>query len=206
MSAEHYRFPFFIIFRPFQGFWDLKYEKMGNVKIAIVIVFLMALTSIIQRQFAGFLVNYNNLRELNSLDELQFVVLPFFLWCVANWSLTTLMDGEGTFKEIVMAAGYALLPMIVINLPLTLFSNVINLEESAFYYFFQSVGFVWFVWLLFVGTMTIHQYTVTKTVVTMLLTLVVMGIIVFLGLLVFSLVQQIVAFVYTVYQELQLRR
>jgi hypothetical protein len=194
-----------VAFHPFDGFWDLKYENKGKLRIALVILFAVTVTMILKRQYAGYVVNYNYPLDLNSIDELKYIVLPFLLWCVANWSLTTLMDGEGKFQEIVIATGYALLPLILIYVPNMLLSNVITLREASFYYLLESVAMIWFVWLLFIGTMTVHQYTVTKTIMTMLLTVVVMGVIIFLGLLFFSLIQQIVSFVYTIYQELSLR-
>lgn len=194
-----------VAFHPFDGFWDLKYENKGKLRIALFILFAVTVTMILKRQYAGYIVNFNHPLELNSIDELKYIVLPFLLWCIANWSLTTLMDGEGKFKEIVIATGYAMLPLILVYLPNMLLSNVITLREASFYYLLESAAAIWFVWLLFVGTMTIHQYTVTKTVFTTLLTVVVMGVIIFLGLLFFSLIQQIVSFVYTIYQELSLR-
>jgi hypothetical protein len=199
------RFPFYLIVHPFNGYWELKYEEKGFLRVSLAILLLYAFTSVLQRQYSGFVVNYNKLNELNSVKEVAYIVLPFILWSVSNWSLTTLMGGEGKFREIVIATGYALLPPILINLPMIMFSNVITREESSFYYFFLSVSSLWFLYLLFVGTMTIHQYTVTKTLVTIGLTLVVMGIIIFLGLLFFSLVQQVVNFCTTIYQELVLR-
>ncbi|WP_028609008.1 Yip1 family protein [Paenibacillus harenae] len=194
-----------VAFHPFDGFWDLKYENKGKLRIALAILFGVTVMMILKRQYAGYVVNYNYPLDLNSIDELKYIVLPFLLWCVANWSLTTLMDGEGKFKEIVIATGYAMLPLILIYLPNILLSNVITLREASFYFLLESVATLWFVWLLFIGTMTVHQYTVMKTIMTMLLTVVVMGIIIFLGLLFFSLIQQIVSFVYTIYQELSLR-
>lgn len=194
-----------VAFHPFDGFWDLKYENRGRLRIALTILLAVTVTMIIKRQYAGYVVNYNHPLKLNSFDELKFIVLPFLLWCIANWSLTTLMDGEGKFKEIMIATGYAMLPFIVVSLPNILLSNVITLREASFYYLLDTIASLWFVWLLFVGTMTVHQYTVTKTIVTMFLTLVVMGVMIFLGLLFFSLIQQIVSFVYTIYQEFSLR-
>ncbi|CAM4364314.1 YIP1 family protein [Paenibacillus alkaliterrae] len=199
------RYSLHVAFHPFDGFWDLKYENKGKLRIALIILFAVTVTMILKRQYAGYVVNYNHPLELNSIDELKYIVLPFLLWCVANWSLTTLMDGEGKFKEIVIATGYAMLPLILIYLPNMVLSNVISLREASFYYLLESAAGLWFVWLLFIGTMTVHQYTVTKTILTMLLTVVVMGVIIFLGLLFFSLIQQIVSFVYTIYQELSLR-
>jgi hypothetical protein len=191
---------------PFDGFWDLKYENKGKLRIAILMVFIVTVTMILKRQYVGYVVNYNYPLSLNSINELKYIVLPFLLWCIANWSLTTLMDGEGKFIEIVIATGYAMIPLVLVTIPNILLSNVITLREASFYYLLDSFALLWFLWLLFIGTMTVHQYTVTKTIATMLLTLVVMGIIIFLGLLFFNLIQQVISFIYTIYQELSLRR
>ncbi|GBF72427.1 YIP1 family protein [Paenibacillus sp. 598K] len=200
------RYTLHVAFHPFDGFWDLKYEERGRLRMALFILLGVTVTMILKRQFSGYVVNFNHPLSLNSINELKYIVFPFLLWCVANWSLTTLMDGEGKFREIVIATGYAMLPLILVYVPNLLLSNVITLREASFYYLLESVAYLWFLWLLFVGTMTVHQYTVMKTITTMLLTLVVMGVMIFLGLLFFSLIQQFVSFVYTVYQELALRR
>lgn len=205
VKQDFIKFPLHLIVHPFDGFWDLKYEGKGRMKVALTVLLLVIITMIVQKQFSGFLVNYNDPRYLNSMDELKYIVLPFFLWCISNWSITTLMEGEGKFKEIVMATAYALIPLVLIYLPTTLVSNFMANEETAFYYLLNVVASIWFIYLLFIGTMTVHQYTASKTIMTMLLTVVVMGIIVFLGTLMFSLVQQIFEFVYNVYKEIIFR-
>jgi hypothetical protein len=183
----------------------MKYEGKGRVNIALIILGLLVITVILQRQYAGFLVNFNDPRTLNSLNDLSFTVLPFFLFCVANWSVTTLMDGEGKFKEIVMASGYALLPLVLINLPLTFISRFLTQEETAFYYLINSFAAFWFLYLLFIGIMTVHQFTVAKTVVALLLTVIAMGIVVFLGMLAISMATQIYYFILNIYRELLFR-
>lgn len=205
MKPEHYKFPFRVILHPFDGFWDLKYEGKGKVRVAMIILALLVLNVILQRQFAGFLVNFNDPRYLNSLDDIQYTILPFFLFCIANWSITTLMEGEGKFKEIVMATGYAMLPIVLINLPLTYISRFMTLGETPFYYLLNSFAVLWFLYLLFVGIMTVHQYTPARTVFTLALTVVAMGIVVFLGSLAFSMAVQIYYFVLNVYRELIFR-
>lgn len=197
--------PFYTMIHPFNGFWEMKYENKGRLKVALGILFLLVIGTIVKRQYNGFVINFNNPDQLNSLDELIFIILPFLLWCVANWSLTTLMDGEGKFKEIVMATAYALLPLAIVYIPQVLYSNVITSDESSFYYMLEAVAVVWSLWLLFTGTMTVHQYTPGKTVATMLLTLVVMGIIIFLGVLFFSMLQQMISFVVSIYREISFR-
>ncbi|MFD0712244.1 YIP1 family protein [Paenibacillus sp. GCM10027626] len=199
------RYSIYNAFHPFKGFWELKYEKRGRLWFVFALLGVLTLTFIVKRQYAGFVVNYNQTDKLNSLMEVLYVLLPFFLWCVANWALTTLMEGEGTFRDILMATGYALIPVLVIYIPQILFSQVITEQEAAFYYFFETAAYVWSAGLLFVGMMTIHQYSASKTILTMLLTLLVMGIIIFLGLLFFTFIQQIINFVTTIYEEVAYR-
>ena len=88
MKPEHYKFPFHVMLHPFDGFWDLKYDDKGKVRVAAIIVALLVLSTVLQRQFAGFMVNYNDPRYLNSFDDLLYTVMPFLLFCIANWSIT----------------------------------------------------------------------------------------------------------------------
>ncbi|MCL6457095.1 MAG: YIP1 family protein [Gorillibacterium sp.] len=205
MKQDFIKFPLHVIVHPFDGFWDMKYEGKGKLRVAFAVLFLLVITIILQKQFAGFLVNFNDPRQLNSVSELIYIVLPFFLWCIANWSITTLMDGEGKLIEIMNATAYALIPLILIYLPMTFASRFMVQEETAFYYLLNTFATIWFIGLLFVGIMTVHQYTVAKTILTMFLTILVMLIIVFLGSLLFSMMQQIYEFIINVYREIIFR-
>ncbi len=40
-------------------------------------------------------------------------VVLFIIWCIANWCLTTLMDGKGKFNHIYMATAYAFTPYVL---------------------------------------------------------------------------------------------
>ncbi len=205
MKQNFLKFPLHIVLHPFDGFWDMKFEGKGKVRTALTILALLVLTVILQNQYAGFLVNFIDPRTLNSFNDLQFTVLPFFLFCIANWSITTLMEGEGKFKEIVMAAGYSLLPIVLINLPMTFVSRFLAQDETAFYWLMNNLGAIWFIFLLFVGIMTVHQYTPAKTVLTLFLTVVAMCFVVFLGTLAYSLGLQIYWFIYDIYREIIFR-
>lgn len=66
----------------------------GSVGLSILFVFLFAVCFSANRQYAGFVVNNVNPMEINSLAEICAVFLLFFLFCVGNWSITCLMDGE----------------------------------------------------------------------------------------------------------------
>lgn len=207
LNKELVKFPFHLIVHPFNGYWDLKYDRgqRFNLIVSYAVLLMLAVTNILSAQYSGFLVNLYNPNYMNSLMEVVYVVVPVLFWCVANWSLTTLMDGEGKFVEIFTSTCYALIPIVVINFPWIWLSKVISLQETSFYYFSNAVAVLWFLFLLFVGNMTVHQFSAGKTLGIMALTVVAMGFMAFIGLLFFSLVQQIVAFISVIYQELVMR-
>jgi hypothetical protein len=205
VKQDYIKFPLHLIFHPIDAYWDLKSDNRGRMLVAFLALALTIIMMTLQKQYAGFLVNFTDPRSINSIVEIATVAVPFFLWCIANWSVTTLMEGEGKFREIFLATGYSLIPVILIYAPMIVISRFMVQEETAFYYLFNSIAFFWFLLLLFIGTMTVHQYTVFKTIITMLLTLIVMGIIVFLGALVFSMLQQLYEFGYNIYRELIFR-
>ena len=143
------KYSFTLIFHPFDGFWDLKHEKRGSVAAALVIVALLCVQQVFKTQFTGFIYNpYYDGVSLNVFKECAIVIATFFLWCIANWSLTTLMDGEGTFGDIVMASGYAMTPFFLIGFPLIFLSNIMSEDFEAFYYLLFYISRVYL--LLFI--------------------------------------------------------
>jgi len=194
-----------VIFHPCDGFWDLKHEKRGTMGAALTIVGLVALTYVVMRQYTGFIFNPRDLSRLNVLVELLSVLVPFFLWAVVNWALTTLMDGKGTLRDIIIATAYALVPFVLINLPLTLVSNYLTMEEGTFYHFFRIAAALWTAYLIFIGMAVTHDYEKGKNFWTCLLTIVGIGVVLFIGLLFIHVINVVVGFISSVYAELVLR-
>ena len=173
--------------------------------MAIAFVLLTILTLTIEKQSTGFLFNHNRLSELNVLVDIITVAMVYVLWCVANWCTTSLMEGKGRMQDILTAVGYSLLPIILIRLPMVLMSHAITTNEGSFYYVLGTISYLWAGFLIFTGTMVIHQYSVGKTVTTCIVTIVGMGIIMFIGLLFFNVIQQMMTFATTIYKELRFR-
>lgn len=200
------RYSLYLIFHPFDGFWDLKHEHRGSRKAASLIILALVINSILKTQFTGFLYDpYNDGISLNVFSEFTTVVGTFLLWCIANWCLTTLMDGEGTFGDIYLVSAYALVPMVLIGIPLTFLSNIMTIELEAFYTLINMVSLLWSGLLMMSGLMVVHQYTLGKTVLTSIMIVVAMMVIIFLGLLFFNLISQLVGFVVEMYWEVSMR-
>ena len=129
----------------------------------------------------------------------------FVLFVVANWAVCTLLDGKGTFKDIISTAAYSLIPYLVtqiIKIPLT---NVLVPSESVFIELITIIGLLWSIALLLVGMLTIHEFSFGKTVWSLILTLAGMVAMVFLAVLLFSLMRQVYSFVASVWKEIEFR-
>lgn len=199
------KYAFYIIFHPFDGFWDMHHEKRGNAKAASVIYALLAFLFIVRLQFTGFLFGPLGDKEFNVLFTIGSVLIPAGLWCVCNWSITTLFNGDGKPITIYTATAYAMVPYILLNIPVIILSNFFILEEGVLLSVLSGLAVVWCGFLLFAAMLTVHQYTIGRTVVTMFATVLGAGIVLFIVMLVFSLLQQLAMFVISVYQEIVTR-
>jgi hypothetical protein len=133
------------------------------------------------------------------------ILLPIFLWVVANWCLTTLFDGEGSMRDIYIATCYSLFPLPAFLVLTTVLSNIVTVQESSLLTLAMGIAYFWVGFLLFFGTMVIHDYSLFKNVLTTLATIVGMAFIMFLGVLFSSLLGKIVTFIYSIVVELSYR-
>ncbi len=199
------RYSLHCIVRPFDGFWDLSHEKRGTVAAANTIVILVLFTNLIKLGFTSFIFAPVNWDEVNLVMEMMSFLLPFAVYCVANWCLTTLFEGKGTLKDIYMGTAYAMTPYVLIQLPLVVLSNFVTEEEGAFYTYFGMFALIWSGFLIVASVMQIHDFLVGKALASLLFTLVGMLVIVFLLVLFFSLISDGFSYFYSIYKEIVYR-
>ncbi len=202
---EKVKFAFHILTHPFDGFYDMKREKKGSLAMALLLFLLTIVTRILSKQMMAFLFNPDKFAPFDVIFEINKLLILFVVFCIANWSVTTLMQGEGTFKDIVMTTGYACLPMVLIPLPVAIISNIAAYTEEIYLTTANTVAVIWFGVLLFIGIMTVHQYSLSRMVGTTVVTVVAMMAIIFICLLFFNLFSQLFGFVFSVYKEIALR-
>lgn len=200
-------YAFYILTHPFDGFFDLKNDpKRRNVPGAVFLFIVLALTSILKRQLTGYLFTEPFAQlNLDVLYEITIAVLPYILFVISNWCFTSLMDGDGKLSDIFMATAYATLPMSICNIISIPISNFVSLSESGVYTFIVAFGYVWAYAMVFLGMITIHQYSVKKGIATVILTIVGMAVIAFVLVLIFFLVQQVMGFIVSFYTEASFR-
>lgn len=200
-----YAFPLYTLFHPTDGFSQFKFRKIQSMRLSAIIVFAWIVGMTLNFFYTGFSFNENRAMDYNVWINLMQTLGVFLLFVIANWAVSTLIDGKGTMSEIIATTSYALIPYIVsiyINLGL---SNILCQTESVFIGMVSTIGLLWSALILICGMYSIHQYTFLKTLLALVLTVVGMLIIVFLLILFFGLLQQCWTFIVSFVKEAELR-
>ena len=202
--GQEIAYGFHIILHPFDGFWDLKHEKRGSVRGAIFFILLTIATFYYQAIGQGYLLD-TKASMASVWAQIFGVLVPLFLFVLANWCLTTLFEGEGSFKDIFVACSYSLLPIPMLIVPVTIYSNFCISTEVDIIGFISTFAFIWLGLLVFFGTMVTHDYPMGKNVITVLGTIVGMVFIMFVAVLFTTLVGKIVGLITNIVDEIQYR-
>lgn len=197
-------YSFHLVYHPFDGFWDLKHEKRGSLRAALTLLGIVILCFFYQAVGTGYLLNPKDTYSTIFVQIIS-VCVPLILWAISNWCLTTLFDGEGSMKDIIIACCYALAPLPLLLIISTLASNFVALGEAQIVSLLVVVGFIWAIGLIFFGMMVTHDYSLYKTILTTLGTILAMAIIMFVAVLFTSLLGKILSFVTSIVTELSYR-
>jgi len=203
--GETLKYSLYVCTHPLDGFWDLTHEKRGSIGAANVIIGLAVIVEILRLTLTNFQFITINMEYFNSVIVALRILLPVGLWTVANWSLTTLMDGKGRMFEIYMSICYALTPYVIINAIMILLSQFITFDEGAIYWVLASFAALWTGILILAAMMMVHDYSLVKTLLSSLLTIVGMGVMVFIFVIFFSLISDAVSYFVSLYKEILFR-
>ena len=199
--AEELIYAFYVPFHPFDGFYDLKHEKRGSVKAGLTIMGITIVAFFYQSIGRGYMFNP---RETYSTIIVQIlsIAVPVMLWCVGNWCLTTLFEGEGGFRDIFIATTYSLAPLPLFVIISTILTNVLTVTEGSIVSLLVTLGYIWVGFLLFFGMLVTHDYNIRKNILITICTILAMVVIMFVLILFSSLVIKMVTFVAAIIQEI----
>lgn len=202
---EDFKYLQYTIFHPFDAFYEIKWRGKGNMLLATLLLVLYSIVQVISYQYTGFIMNEKPLFEMNSIAIITIAVAPLFLFMISNWSVSTLYNGKAKIKDLYVLVAYSLFPMIVVNVITMLLSNIVIMEEASLVFAFGTMGTLWFLFLMFTGLATMHEFTMQENIMTLLATAVAAIVIIFLCVLYFSLIEQVTNFVTTISQEFMRR-
>ena len=204
---SQYKAPLYVMLHPIEGFDDLKYSKSHGLKSAFLIAVLLFLSVLAHRQLSGFSLSIN--------VWVEYVNVPLMLlqtvglcaaFTVVNWALCTLYNGNGKLAYIWINLMYSLLPFILSITTATILSHFLSANETMFLDVVVIIGALYSILLMIKGLQSCHEYSFGGSVSSIFFTVIGMLLMAFIAILLFSITQQFVSFIVTVFREISFRR
>lgn len=196
-----YRYPFYIMRHPSDGFFEMKVNKKSSGKVAAIIVSLWILVEVLYRTMSSYDVNPFVFEDVSFLKTAIISFIMYAMVCVANWCFCSLLDGKGKIKEIFIVIAYALLPYVICRFGWVLLSDFFNIDEQILFSYCVTLSGIWSFIIGFFGLKEIHEYSMKKNILAILLTALGVILMMFIGLLFMMLLQSLYIFIVTVVFE-----
>ena len=153
-----------VLLHPVDTYYDATRRDKGSLLSAAIVYVAFLVLMVASRAVTAFTFDMEGIRGVNLVSFLLLYVAPVVLWILGNYLVGAITKGQGTMRGIIISTMYALMPLIVLSLPLALVSNVLTLAEASIYTLAQTVIFLWTALLLFTQVKEIHGYGFGETV------------------------------------------
>ena len=204
--VDDFIFMFRFIGKPADSFYYIKKDKRGSLIFALLIFVWIGVVRVLSLYWTGFVFNpYASTSDIRIENEILMVFGIIALWITANYLVSTISDGEGRVKDVIIGTAYSLFPYALFALPIALLSRVLTFNEAFVYSFSQTIMYAWIVMMLFIMVMEIHNYFFSDTLRNVLITIFAMALFVLTGYILSVLFGQLFDFISAIIQELGLR-
>jgi hypothetical protein len=189
------RFPFEVFQKPVDGYDDLKRHQRFSNRSALIYLALFILTYVIWIYETNFLFNGIIPSEINIIEQLIGILVPFGLWVISNYLVCSIRDGDGKLSEVFQGSALTLLPMIITLPILTFISQGLTLNELFIYDVVFGIGVSFTVIYYFIMVKEIHFYDIKPTFKNIIITI-------FTGIMLLAMTLIIIFLLGEVYQLL----
>jgi len=204
--VDDFVFMFRFIKQPSDSFYYIKKNQRGSLLFAGLIYLWVIVLRVLTLYVTGFAFNpYPSAAYIWVENEILTVAVLLVIWNAANYLVSTISDGEGRVRDVIIGSAYSLFPYAVFALPIALISNVLTLNEVFIYT--MSMNLVWF-WtglMLFIMVKEVHNYSFTETVRNVLVTIFTMALFLLTAYILYVLFNQLFDFISAILQEIGLR-
>ncbi len=194
-----------VLAHPYTFYRDIQEPGMIRWFQSIAMLGLAYLAKMLAIYATSFAFQQRETYQISASIEFVWLAVPLLSWCITNWGVSTILDGEGKFKEIVHGSAFALVPYIVFIVPVTLITHLLSLQESGTYMMLIYLLNGWTIWLMLLKVKILHDFELGKMVLIVILSLIGIFIIWFIGILMFGLMNQFVNFIFELIKEVRLR-
>ncbi len=191
---------------PADSFYYIKKDLRGSLTFAFLLYAWVVIARVLSLYLTAFIFSpYANPGQIRVEREITYVVLALFLWNAANYLVSTISDGEGRVRDVIIGSAYSLFPYALFAVPIALFSNLLTLNEIFLYTFSTQLMLFWIGLMFFIMVKEIHNYSLSETIRNVLITLFTMAIFLLTGYILYVLFNQFFEFVRAIVQEVGLR-
>ncbi len=187
---------------PMDYYYEIRQHRQGSVLACTVIYALFFLDFMAFKTLKGFIYQTVKVEDM----DIASIVLGFFvllgLFIICNYLVTSINDGDGTFKQIYMIPAYGLMPTMIALFGVTAVSYILTFNESFLLTIALVIGITWSVITIFIGLQTVHDYTFGETVKSIVLTVVFMIIVAVVGIIISIMWNSLYTFLTSVGKEM----
>lgn len=189
---------------PIDNAYEIRKGHTGTYLSATILYGLTFLLIVLWQTASGFIFSVRA-RDFSLPNIFLLFVGAVGLFLISNWFISSINDGEGTFRSMYIAVAYSMAPAILILPFIILFANVATIDET--YLIQTALGVVILLCAIniFLSIVEVHQYSVRQTVGNILLTFFFMAVIILAVSIAYLLMKQIVDFVSSIIVEVSLR-
>lgn len=194
-------FMFSYLKSPLNSFYEAKQKGKVKYLTGIVFIIIALILYLLFLLLSGVLFKPVILERTVFSEEILKVVIPFLTYIFANYLISSLMEGEGTFKAIFINTTGALMPIIVI-LPLVIvLSNVLTYNEKFIYHFLIFLMFAWSFILLFFSVKDTHNFSVKETIYHFIMSILMVIVMLIVIFMIYMMLMQVYDFIADLIKE-----
>lgn len=190
---------------PIDGCYGVRREAKASYAIANILLAVFMVVYLVNKYATGFILKTVMDGRYDIFTDVLYLLGIFLLMTACTYLISTINDGEGTFKQLYTAFVYALGPYMIIKPLVVIISNIITYNEVFLVRFSNFCMYTWVVILLFLAVKEINNYTVKETVKVILLTFFCALIAALLLFILYVLVSQVKDFAQAIYGEVVYR-
>lgn len=192
-----------VAIHPIDGFEGIRYENQGKMRDAFIIMFLYTVSNIAAAYSTSFI--YRGGMPLDFVDWgsiIQISLIPWIVGIIVNYGVTTIVYGEGRFRDVFIGGAFCHVPLLLTSLPIALISNFFTEKERGFYSLANNAVMLWVVILIYFCIKGIHGFHPLKAFFVTLLTAVGCVAVALLFVIVYGMANQFIDFIIQFVKEL----
>lgn len=188
---------------PIDGFDEIRYEGMGYYGDMFGIMILYVISELLSIVFTSFI--YRDGVSLDMIDwgsRIVWALMPWIVVVIVNYGVTTIMYGEGRFRDIIIGGAFCHVPFILTSIPLAILTNVLGRSEAQLFTLANTFISIYVGLMVYFCIKGVHGFHPLKGVVVTILTAVGVTAVSALFMIVYGLAVQMFDFFIQIGKEL----